>query len=166
MTSQKTGPEAIEEAAANTLAAFLLGEMNALWTAWGDSATTPEVQPPQVFPGRRYLIPEYPAMMVVHLDSMITEPGDITWQGWLHRLEVVTVVASDDVHVMDMMSKRIMWATVKALAKHQKLDGSVPGVVSVLTRQTGRSRVLTKDQMAQMMQYAGVQFDVQTDELI
>lgn len=166
MSNGKTGPEAIEEAAAACLNTNLLAEMNALWTAWGDSATTPEVQPPQVFAGLRLMIPEYPSMQVVHLGSDITEIGDVTWQGWLHHLEVQTVVASDDTHIMDMMTKRIMWAACKVLAKHQQLDGSVPGLKSIVTRQIGRSKIAkSKDQML-MMRYAGVQFDAQTDELI
>lgn len=169
MASTQTGPEAIEEAVAATLTSFLAGEMDALWTAAGDAASVPEVHP-AVVAGHRALLPEYPVVVVTWLDATITEIGDTIWQGWAHRLDVSAYVMSDDMHVLDQQTKRIAWAMVKALAKHQKLDGSLPhGPTSVVTRRTGRSEQLrTRNGMLpdQMLQVAGVEIVVQTDELI
>jgi hypothetical protein len=75
------------------------------------------------------------------------------WGEFEHRLEVTILCQSDDLHTLDVQTKRYLVAIWEVLEKNQTLDGSLSGLAGIDPQKYGRSEVY-KEGM-QLMQFGG-----------
>lgn len=154
------GPEAIEHAVANTLSTNLNGFLDAIWTQWAtiDAAypvPIPKVYPKLVLAGRRQLISDYPAILVTSLDGELLGSGAPVWGEMQHRVDVTAFLRSDRQDVLDIQSKRYVWAIWKCLMTYQMLDNSLVGNSGVTPRSYGRDLWDPKKKSVQMIMAVG-----------
>lgn len=160
------GPEAAVAAVVATLSAHAQAALDAIWTAWGDGATIPEVAPRSVYKFRRDLVPEYPAWVVTWLGSQQVNNGATVWGEVDHRLDVSALVRSDALSVLETQATRHGWAIWEILMANQQLDGSLSGVSGVDPLRAGRSEVYSDKSRTTLIQAVGWEIVVHVMESV
>lgn len=137
------GPEAAIAAVVATLTANLNAQLDAIWTAWGDSATIPNVHPLSIYKFRPAPPPELPCVVVSSLGGRQLENGQPYWGLVDHVIDVTAMVTSDQVNVVETQATRNLWALWEVFMAHPLLDGSMGGLSGFDLGRYGRSGAYT-----------------------
>jgi hypothetical protein len=159
------GPEAVEQAVANTLAANLTTALNEVYSAWASVDALPEVTPANIYVGGRDLIPSYPAIEVMATGGRMTEDMATVWGGFQHELLIVAWLAGDDKDTLNRQCLRMAWAIWKVLMKYQGLDGSLSGQAGVELLEYQVSQPASKP-ANQLLQAVGWRVTVNVEESV
>ena len=151
------GPEAIEDAIANTLRTKVNDYLDAVWVAWATSDTAngyhiPKVYPLQVVSGRRTLVANFPTYIVRSLDGHLDEDAAPHFGYMAHRFQIIVLCQSSEEHILDVQVKRHLTAIRKCLGNNVTLDGSIGGILGIQLTYYGKS-MPAKDKLA--MEQAG-----------
>lgn len=160
------GPEAVEQAVANTLTTNFNAALDAVYAAWApvDSAP-PEVYPAGIHVGGRDLIPSYPAIEVMATGGRMTEDGATVWGGFQHELLIVAWLTGDDKDTLNRQCLRYAWAIWKVLMAFQTLDGSLSGQAGVEPLEYQVSQPASKP-TNQLLQAVGWRVTVNVEESV
>lgn len=151
----KKGAEAVAAALVATLSANANAALDAIWSAWGDATTNPEVYPRKVFKFRQDLIREYPVWVVSWLGTQQPSNGATQWAEQDHRFDVSALCRADSQPVLETQVVRHTLAIWEILMANQLLDGSLSGCSGVDLLRAGRSEVYADKSRTTLIQAAG-----------
>jgi len=131
------GLEAVENAVAATLRAYLIAELDAIWSAAGDVATVPKPYTvwggtPHVEVGQVPLQTDPPSLQVYSRQGRNPDNVEPAWGKFDYPVIIEGLIGGDSLPYMDRVAKRFVYAIGKVLYKHPTLDDSLSGPAGVL----------------------------------
>ena len=127
------GPSGAAASVVATLNTYVPGEMDAIWTIYNDAAQTPEVKPITYLKHQRPAVTTFPHIQVYATGGTMLADHSPDWKEMEHKLVIEGWVMADSELSVQEQCARHLWAVEWALAKHQALDGNIPGLTGVTT---------------------------------